>query len=52
MLTSPSTLEAEAPAPGCGCCKPPEPPTVDEQIAALQARRASVEERLRSLQEG
>ena len=52
ILTTPTPTDEEVPTPGCGCCKPPEPPSVDAQIADLQARQASVERRLRELQEG
>ena len=48
MLTTPSD-EATA-DPGCGCCKPPEPLTVADEVRELQARREAVERRLAGLQ--
>ncbi|MGH9179955.1 MAG: hypothetical protein ACRD0N_15590 [Acidimicrobiales bacterium] len=38
--------------PGCGCCQPPAPPTIAEQVRALEARRQEMARRLAALQEG
>lgn len=35
---------------GCGCCRMPEPPSVEEERRELQARREAVERRLAGLQ--
>ena len=36
--------------PGCGCCKPPAPPTVPDQVAELQARREELARRLAAVE--
>lgn len=53
--TMPDTLTDDAEAtvatdPGCGCCKPPEPTTVADEVRELQARREAVERRLAGIQ--
>jgi DNA-binding transcriptional MerR regulator len=44
-----ATTEAQG-DPGCGCCRPAEPPTVEQEVAELQARKQAVERRLAGLQ--
>ena len=51
LATSILTSEQDQAGPGCGCCKPPEPTTVEEQIAELRARQDAVERRLRGLRQ-
>lgn len=44
-----ATTETEAEA-GCGCCRPPEASSLDEEVRELQARKEAVERRLAGLQ--
>lgn len=48
-MTDTLTATAETDA-GCGCCRPPEPPTFEEEVRELQARKEAVERRLAGLQ--
>jgi DNA-binding transcriptional MerR regulator len=45
-LSAPTETTAEA---GCGCCRPPEPPSLEAEVAELQARKEAVERRLAGL---
>jgi hypothetical protein len=36
--------------PGCGCCKPPVPATVEDEVRELQARRDAVVRELAMLE--
>lgn len=44
------TVPAGMPAPGCGCCKPPEPGTIQDEVRELEARRDAVERQLAALE--
>ncbi|MEO7441948.1 MAG: MerR family transcriptional regulator [Acidimicrobiales bacterium] len=51
-FTLPTTAGETADDPGCGgCCRPPAPTTVADEIRELQARREAVERRLAGLRE-
>lgn len=54
MLTTieDQVVAGSATDPSCGCCKPPAPPTVADEVRELQARREAVERRLAGLQGG
>jgi DNA-binding transcriptional MerR regulator len=49
-ITDTLTALTERPAEaGCGCCRPPEPPSLEQEVAELQARKEAVERRLAGL---
>ena len=52
VLTTSPTEQDEWADPGCGCCKPPAPPTVEDRVQELQARRQELQRRLAAVQEG
>jgi hypothetical protein len=52
VLTTTPAQENEWVDPGCGCCKPPAPPTVEDRVQELQARREELQRRLATVQAG